>query len=123
MQPYQYYAILVTASVFNVLTNIGFKFSELNKDTPARAYLYFAIALLFGLVNSVLFTYALRYITLGVSSIIFFSITIIGLVAAGILYFGEKLSITTYIGTALILIGMVIIFWNQLNVYDTSVHK
>ena len=73
------YIILFAAVAFNVLTNIGFKFSALNEKTPVKFWTYFAIGLVFGLINSYLFTESLKSIPLGIVSAIFFSLTVIGL--------------------------------------------
>jgi multidrug transporter EmrE-like cation transporter len=112
------YIILFAAVVFNVLTNVGFKFSAMNEKWPVKFWSYFAIGLVFGLINSYLFTESLKSIPLGIVSAVFFSLTIIGLTLAGHFMFGEKFSATTFIGGAFILVGVVIIFWKQMNVYS-----
>ena len=110
--------VLLAAIIFNVLTNVGFKYSALNEKTPAKFWGYFAIALVFGLINSILFTEALKTIPLGITSAIFFSLTVIGLTLVGHFLFGEEFSTTTFIGGTLILAGVVVIFWNQMSVYS-----
>ncbi len=112
------YIILIAAVAFNVLTNVGFKFSALNEKTPVKFWTYFAIGLVFGLINSYLFTESLKSIPLGIVSAIFFSLTVIGLTLAGHFMFGEEFSTTTFIGGGFILIGVVIIFWKQMGVYS-----
>ena len=113
------YFILISAVVFNVLTNIGFKYAALNEKTPVKFWIYFAISLIFGLVNSYLFTESLKSIPLGIVSAVFFSLTIIGLTLCGHFMFNEEFSSTTFIGGAFIIIGVVIIFWKQMNVYSS----
>jgi multidrug transporter EmrE-like cation transporter len=113
------YIILFAAVAFNVLTNIGFKFSALNEKTPVKFWTYFAIGLVFGLINSYLFTESLKSIPLGIVSAIFFSLTVIGLTLAGHFMFGEEFTTTTFIGGSFILLGVVIIFWKQMNIYSS----
>jgi multidrug transporter EmrE-like cation transporter len=110
--------VLFAAVIFNVLTNVGFKYSALNEKTPLKFWGYFAIALIFGLINSILFTETLKTIPLGISSAIFFSLTVIGLVLVGHFLFSEDFSVTTFVGGGFILVGVVLIFWNQMNVYS-----
>jgi small multidrug resistance pump len=112
------YLVLFGSIFFNVLTNVGFKYSALNEKTPVKFWSYFAIGLVFGLINSILFTEALKTIPLGITSAIFFSLSVIGLVLVGHFLFGEEFSATTFIGGAFILAGVVIIFWKQMNVYS-----
>ena len=111
--------VLLAAIVFNVLTNVGFKYSALNEKTPTKFWGYFAVGLVFGLINSILFTEALKTIPLGITSAIFFSLTIIGLTLVGHFFFGEEFSTTTFVGGGFILVGVVIIFWKQMNVYSS----
>ena len=112
------YLILIAAVIFNVLTNVGFKFSADNEKVPAKFWGYFAVGLVFGLINSYLFTESLKSIPLGIVSAVFFSLTIIGLTLTGHFAFGEKFTSTTFIGGSFILVGVVIIFWKQMNVYS-----
>jgi len=112
------YLILFAAVVFNVLTNVGFKFSALNEKSPVKFWTYFAIGLVFGLINSYLFTESLKSIPLGIVSAVFFSLTVIGLTLAGHFMFGEEFTTTTFIGGGFILVGVIIIFWKQMGVYS-----
>ncbi len=105
------YLILFSAVLFNVLTNIGFKYSALNEGEPFKKWAYFAGGLVFGLINSYLFTESLKSIPLGVVSAVFFSLTIIGLTLAGHYMFKEEFTTTTLVGGGLILLGVVVIFW------------
>lgn len=105
------YLLVLAAVIFNVLTNIGFKYAERNEAFPTKKWGYFAIALIFGLINSVLFTESLKYFKLQVVSAVFFSATIIGLFLADYFLFNEQFTRTTFVGGAIILIGVVVIFW------------
>jgi multidrug transporter EmrE-like cation transporter len=60
--------LLAGAIVSNVLTNIGFKYSALNEAVPSKKWGFLALGLVFGLINSVLFTETLRFMTLQVAS-------------------------------------------------------
>ena len=79
----------------------------------------YIILLVFGLINSYLFTESLKSIPLGIVSAIFFSLTVIGLTLAGHFMFGEEFTTTTFIGGSFILLGVVIIFWKQMNIYSS----
>lgn len=81
------YALLFSAIIANILTNVGFNFSVLNDSVPAKKWGYLAGGLVFGLINSVLFTESLKQIPLGVASAIFFSLTIVELVSGDALLF------------------------------------
>jgi multidrug transporter EmrE-like cation transporter len=104
--------IMLYASVFfNVLTNIGFKISAINEAVPVKKWGYFSVALLFGLLNSILFTESLtgKEISLQVGSAIYFPVTVLGLFLAGHFMFQEHITPWQVLGGALILTGVVII--------------
>jgi len=105
------YLIVFAAVFFNVLTNIGFKLAERNEAVPSKKWGYFSVGLVFGLINSLLFTEALKYFKLQVVSAVFFSATILGLFLADYFIFDEPLTKTTFLGGAIILTGVVVIFW------------
>jgi len=105
------YLILFAAVIFNVLTNVGFKFSALNEGMPFKKWTYFFGGLVFGLINSYLFMESLKSIPLGIVSAVFFSLTIIGLTLAGHFMFKEEFTTTTFVGGSFILTGVIIIFW------------
>ena len=73
------YVLLYIAIIANILTNVGFNFSAIYDKEPVKKWGFLAIGLVFGLINSVLFTEALKTVPLHVASAVFFSITIIGL--------------------------------------------
>jgi multidrug transporter EmrE-like cation transporter len=76
---------------------------------PLKKWGYLAIGLVFGLINSVLFTESLKQIPLGVASAIFFSLTIVGLYLVAHFYFGEEVTPYRIVGGVFITIGVVII--------------
>jgi multidrug transporter EmrE-like cation transporter len=103
------YVLLFSAIIANILTNVGFNFSALNDSVPLKKWGYLAIGLVFGLINSVLFTESLKQIPLGVASAIFFSLTILGLYLVAHFYFGEEVTPYRILGGVFITIGVVII--------------
>lgn len=107
------YLLLYSSIFFNVLTNIGFNLSALNDADPKKKWGYFAGGLVFGLINSVLFAEALKYMSLQVASAIYFSLTIIGLFIAAYFMFNETVSAMRLIGTALIIGGVVLVSINK----------
>lgn len=66
------YIFLYSSIIFNILTNVGFNLSAINDGVPLKKWGYLALGLLFGLINSVLFTECLKEIPLQVASAIFF---------------------------------------------------
>lgn len=102
------YFALLTSVFFNVLTNVGFNLSALNKDTPFRFWAYFAGALVFGLINSYFSTVALKDMSLQAFSAIFFSLTVVGLLISS-LFFGEQFTVKAGVGMAFIIAGVVLV--------------
>lgn len=107
------YVFLYSSIFFNVLTNIGFNLSAIHDANPKKKWGYFAIGLVFGLINSVLFAEALKDIALQVASAIYFSLTIVGLFIAAHYMFHETVSPMRLIGTALIIGGVVMVSINK----------
>ncbi len=99
--------ILSAAIIANVLTNIGFKYSAINEAIPTKKWGWLAIGLVFGLVNSVLFTESLRFISLQVASTIFFALTIVGLYLVSVFWFDEPVTTLRLAGAAVITIGVI----------------
>jgi multidrug transporter EmrE-like cation transporter len=106
------FIMLYSSVIFNVLTNVGFKFSALNEANPAKKWGFFAGGLVFGLINSYLFTEALKHVPLQTASAIFFSLTIIGLFLVSHFYFGESINIKGMLGGAFIIAGVVLVSLN-----------
>ena len=102
------YIALLTSVFFNVLTNVGFNLSALNKNNPAKFWGYFAGALVFGLINSYFSTVALKDMSLQSFSAIFFSLTVVGLFVSS-LFFGELVTRQATIGIALIIGGVIMV--------------
>lgn len=103
------YILLYSSIIANVLTNVGFNLSAINDKTPVKKWGYLAGGLVFGLINSVLFTECLKYIPLHVASAIFFSVTILGLFLVAHFGFGEKVSYTQMVGVGVIIVGVIMV--------------
>jgi drug/metabolite transporter (DMT)-like permease len=106
---------LYSALIANILTNIGFKLSALNDAVPSKKWGYLAGGLVFGLINSVLFTEALRFVKFGEASAIFFSLTIVGIFLSDYFIFHEKVSSYGLIGGLFITVGIIIISYSMNN--------
>lgn len=105
------YVLLYSAIIANILTNVGFNLSAINDKVPAKKWGYLALGLVFGLINSVLFTEALKEIPLQVASAVFFSLTIVGLFLVAYFFFDEAITMYRLVGAAFITVGVIIISW------------
>ncbi len=103
------FALLYLAIIANILTNIGFNFSAIYDKQPVKKWGFLAIGLIFGLINSVLFTESLKHISLQVASAIFFSVTIVGLFLVAHFYFGEEVTTMRVAGIFVITAGVVMV--------------
>lgn len=103
------YALLFASIIFNILTNVSFNLSAINDKFPFKKWAYLLLGLVFGLINSVLFTESLKQIPLGLASAVFFSITIIGLTLISYFFFNESLPWFRMVGIFLIILGVTII--------------
>jgi multidrug transporter EmrE-like cation transporter len=106
------FVLLYAALIANILTNVGFKLSALNDAIPVKKWGYLAGGLVFGLINSVLFTEALKYIKFGEASAIFFSLTVVGLFVTARVIFHEPVSPFGIIGVIFITAGVIIISYS-----------
>lgn len=97
------------AIIFNALTNIGFKYASMVEDNPKKKWILFSGALIFGLLNSICFTEALKTIPLNIASAVFFSLTIISLSMVSYLVFNEDMNWLHVAGTFVIIAGVVMI--------------
>jgi len=107
------FVYLYSALVANILTNIGFKMSALNDGIPVKKWGYLAIGLIFGLINSVLFTESLRFVNFGEASAVFFALTVIGLYGSSYFIFHEPVSSLGLVGVVLITTGVIIISYSM----------
>lgn len=102
-------AWLLSAILFSVLTNIGFKYASLVEGNPLKKWTIFSIGLVFGLLNSVCFTEALKTIPLNTASAIFFSLTIVGLFLVSYFIFSEHINWIKITGALVIIAGVAMI--------------
>ena len=100
---------LWTSIIFNVLTNIGFKYASLVIGNPTKKWLIFSGGLVFGLLNSICFTEALKTIPLNTASAVFFSLTIVGLFLVSYVLFKEDMNWLRVAGTFVIVAGVIMI--------------
>jgi multidrug transporter EmrE-like cation transporter len=103
------HVLLYSAIVANILTNVGFNFSAIHDKEPVKKWGFLAIGLVFGLINSVLFTESLKYIPLQVASAVFFSLTIVGLFLVSHFYFNEQVTVLRMAGIFCITAGVIMV--------------
>lgn len=103
------YFMLALGVFFNLLTNIGFKYAAMVQNRPAKKWTFFGIALLFGLINSICVTEALKTLPLNIVSSIFFSMTIVGLLLVSYFVFHEPLNWIRVLGIFIIIAGVVLV--------------
>lgn len=101
--------MLWLAIVFNVLTNIGFKYASMVEKNPKKYWIILIISLVFGFLNSVCFTESLKQIPLNIASAVFFSITIIGLCLVSYFWFEEVTNWKQVVGVFAIIGGVVLL--------------
>lgn len=106
------FVLLYSALLANILTNVGFKLSAIHDAEPLKKWGFLALGLVFGLINSVLFTESLKYIKFGEASAIFFSLTVVGLFATARIIFHEPVSSFGLIGVVFITAGVIIISYS-----------
>lgn len=97
------------AIIFNVLTNIGFKYASLVEGNAAKKWLIFSGGLIFGFLNSVCFTESLKTVPLNTASAVFFSLTIVGLCLVSHFIFHEAMNWKQVAGTFVIIGGVILI--------------
>lgn len=103
------YGLLYAAIAANILTNVGFNFSAIYDKEPLKKWGFLAVGLVFGLINSVLFTESLKQISLQVASAVFFSVTIVGLFLVSHFYFNEPVTALRIGGVLVIAAGVVMV--------------
>ena len=103
------YVMLYTSIFFNVLTNVGFNLSAIHDSNPIKKWGFFIGGLVFGLLNSFLFTECLKEIPLQVASAIYFSLTIAGLFVVSYFFFNEGITPLRMMGGLFITLGVIMI--------------
>lgn len=97
------------AILFSILTNIGFKYAAMVQQQPSKKWTIFSVALIFGLLNSICMTEALKTIPLNIASAVFFSLTIVGLLVVSYFLFNDVITWKQIAGTAIIIVGVIMI--------------
>jgi len=103
------YILISSAILANILTNVGFNFSAIYDKEPMKKWGFLTLGLVFGLINSILFTESLKQIPLGLASAIFFSLTIVGLYLVAHFYFNEPVTPLRVAGVLMITGGVVMV--------------
>lgn len=103
------YLLISSAIIANILTNVGFNFSAIYDSNPVKKWGFLAVGLVFGLINSVLFTESLKHMSLSVASAVFFSITIVGLFLVSHFYFNEEVTMIKTAGIFVITVGVIMV--------------
>lgn len=106
------YLMLFLGVLFNIFTNIGFKYAAMVQNRPMKKWTIFSIALLFGLGNSLFVTEALKTLPLNVVTSVFFSMTIVGLLLVSYFIFHEQLNYMRVAGIMVIVTGVVMVTMN-----------
>lgn len=101
--------MLWLAIIFNILTNVGFKYAALAEKTPSKYWVIFAISLVFGFLNSICFTESLKTVPLNIASAVFFSVTVIGLCLMSFFWFQEAINWKQTLGIFVIIAGVVLV--------------
>lgn len=95
--------------IFNILTNVGFKYAAMVESDAKKKWTLFSGALVFGLLNSVCFTEALKDLPLNIASAVFFALTIVGLTMIAYFIFDEGMSALHLGGILVIIAGVIMV--------------
>lgn len=97
------------AIVFNLFTNAGFKYASMADGNPKKKWTIFSVSLVFGFLNSICFTEALKDVPLNIVSAVFFSLTIISLTLVSYYLFNEQISPLHLTGVFVIAAGVIMV--------------
>jgi len=103
--------LLVINLVFNVISNAGFKLSA--ESVTLRGFLNWqVIGNLTGFITVLTLTGLLRYIPLHIAFPVTTGLAIIGVqMIAGRWFFGEAISVERWLGTLLVVAGILLLTW------------
>jgi multidrug transporter EmrE-like cation transporter len=97
--------LLITSAILaKVFTKLDFKYSTIYDLAPMKKWGFLGIGLIFVLINCVLFTESLIFISLQVVNMVFFSLTIIGLYGVSIFWFNQPVTSLRLVGAAVIMV-------------------
>lgn len=113
--PMKFFSILILMGInilFNILANIGFKFSA--ESTTLRGFLIWqVIGNLAGLVTVLTLTFLLRFLPLHVAFPLTTGLSLVGVqVVAAAIFFRESITPLQWLGTLLIAVGVILV-WRQ----------
>ncbi|GAP06600.1 membrane transporter of cations and cationic drugs [Anaerolinea thermolimosa] len=102
-------ALVVGNMIFNVVANVCFKYSI--QSTRIGEFLAWQVAgNLAGLVTVVTLTWLLKYLPLHIAFPLTTGLAVIGVhVLGGMLFFKEAISFTQWLGTLVIIVGIVLV--------------
>jgi multidrug transporter EmrE-like cation transporter len=97
-------ALLAVAVLFEAAGDILFK-----QSATTNKYVYFYVGFAVYVVGSLLWAYSLRFNLLSRSIVIFMVLNVIVVVAAGILFFKEHVTLATWIGMLLGVLSVILL--------------
>ncbi|HNM31445.1 MAG TPA: SMR family transporter [Chitinophagales bacterium] len=97
------------AILFNVFTNAGFKYAAMADGNPKKKWTIFSVSLIFGFLNSICFTEALKGVSLNIAGAVFFSLTIVSLTLVSYYLFNEQISPLHLAGVLVIVAGVIMV--------------
>jgi len=95
--------------IFNVFTNAGFKYAAMAEANPKKKWTIFSVSLIFGFLNSICFTEALKSVSLNIASAVFFALTIVILALVSYYVFNESISPLHLAGVLVIVAGVIMV--------------
>jgi multidrug transporter EmrE-like cation transporter len=101
---------LALSIVFNSVANGFFKAAADIQGFPLRKGSLLAIGLLVGLANTVCYIKALEKMQVGIAFPVFSSASIVLIALISLLYFHEAISIQKWIGMAVIVLGLLMVW-------------
>ncbi len=102
------YIFLIFAVLFNVSAYIIFK-SLSGKANDLQWFVIFSVGLLFGAINTFLFTKSLKEINLGIAYPVFSAASISLIILISVFVFNEKVTFINIVGFLVILIGIILL--------------
>jgi multidrug transporter EmrE-like cation transporter len=102
-------AIVIGNMAFNILSNVCFKYSTIS-TTLSRFLSWQVVGNLAGFVTVITLTWLLRFIPLHVAFPLTTGLAVIGVnIIGSMIFFKEPISITHWLGTLLIILGIILV--------------
>jgi len=99
-----FFALIITAVLFEVVADIFFKKWSLNNKN-----ILLAVGLLLYFIGTVFWAFSLKYEFLSTSASIFTILNLILIILAGVLFFGEQLSLINKVGIITGIISVILL--------------